>query len=327
MKKLLCAVLCVLLVVSFAACGTEKTAVTLQLGQAEGAAHGEKCFTVATVAIAGDKIVAAYIDDYQYIAADKASGVPNSEGMAANVIEGMVLASKKTNNDYYSENMATKGGATVKIADNFAAIEAYAVGKTVSELEELVAKTPEEAVDAVSGATLTDTQGYLKVIISAAQAAKASKQTADYDGDTAALKLNRVDAAAHGEKCFTVASALTADGTILLSYLDDYQYIAADKVTGVPNSEGMAANVAEGMVLASKRVNNEYYSENMATKGGATVKIADNFDFVMSYVNGKTAAELSTLTAKTPEEVVEAVSGATLADTAGYINAIIAAAK
>ena len=36
---------------------------------------------------------------------------------------------------------------------------------------------------------------------------------------------------------------------------------SADGVTGVPNSDGgFGENIAEGKVLGSKRVNNDYYS-------------------------------------------------------------------
>ena len=47
----------------------------LQIGQVEAAAHGTKCFTTATVVVEGDKILLAYIDDYQYLSAADATGM------------------------------------------------------------------------------------------------------------------------------------------------------------------------------------------------------------------------------------------------------------
>ena len=68
--------------------------------------------------------------------------------------------------------MAAKAGATVSIADNYAAIEAFAVGKTIAELEGIASKEAKSVTDAVSGATLADTKGYLGMIIKAAKAAE-----------------------------------------------------------------------------------------------------------------------------------------------------------
>jgi len=93
----------------------------------------------------------------------------------------------------------------------------------------------------------------------------------------------------------------------------------------VPNSEAMIP--VEGQVLASKRVNAEMYSNNMK-KAGSTVAINANFDAIEAHVTGKTVAELEAeFGAKTAEEAIDAVAGCTLADTLGYVNGIIAAAK
>ena len=65
----------------------------LRIGQVEGAAHGNKCFTVATAVIdTNDTIIAAYIDEYQFMDAEQ-EGVPNSEAFTAagSVAEGQVL--------------------------------------------------------------------------------------------------------------------------------------------------------------------------------------------------------------------------------------------
>ncbi len=299
----------------------------LRIGQVEGAAHGDKCFTVATAVIdENDAIVAAVIDEYQFLDSDQ-TGVPNSDAFIADgsVAEGKVLGSKKVNNEYYSENMA-KAGSTLPIAVNFDQIENFAVGKTSAELKELAGKTPEEVLDAVSGATLADTAGYLSVIADAADAAK-ENPAVSYDGDVTGLALNVVEAAAHGTKCFTIAAALTDGTNVVLSYIDEFQFLDSEQI-GVPNSASFTegGSILDGKVLGSKRVNNEYYSENMK-KAGSTVEIAANFDAIQEFVNGKTIDELKELTGKPAEEVIDGISGATLADTVGYVTAILAAAE
>ena len=243
-----------------------------------------------------------------------------------------MLTSKRENAAYYSEQMAALAGSTVAIDANFDAIQAYAAGKTIDELT--ATADSGNAVDAVSGATLTETAVYLNAIAEAARNAQQNQAVA-YDGDLDQLTLHVGYGAAHGTKCFTLASALTDGERIVLSYLDDLQFMSsADGVTGVPNSDGgFGANVAEGKVLASKRVNSDYYSANMAkagstvanmAKAGSTVAIADNFDAIQNHLNGMTLADAEALAAE--ESPVDAISGATLADTAGYINAVLEAA-
>ena len=147
--------------------------VTLKIGQTNYAAHGTKAFALATAVVDGDKIVDAYLDEFQYMNADSAQGIVNSEGMADNIVEGKVLASKIENNETYSKTMAEKAGSTVMYADNYAAIQNFVKGKTIAELEELVnTKTAEEVTDAVTGATLVDTAGYINAVIAAAKLAQ-----------------------------------------------------------------------------------------------------------------------------------------------------------
>ena len=145
----------------------------VKIGQVLYAAHGEKCFAVITVAVIGDTIVAAHIEEFQYMDASTAVGVPNSDKSFGTAFpEGKVLASKRENNDLYSANMAN-AGSTVALVDNYTIIEDFVVGMTIAELEAVLAgKTAEEMVDAVSGATLVDTLGYLQGILAAAKAAK-----------------------------------------------------------------------------------------------------------------------------------------------------------
>ena len=167
MKKILLVALA-LLVLTMSVAAAED----VKIGQVQYAAHGTKCFTVLTVAMQGDVIADAYIDEYQFMA-EGSIGVPNSDSdFGTSYPEGKVLASKKVNADAYSENMK-KAGSTVHLADNFAAIENYVTGKTVAALEaEIAGKDAAAMVDAVSGCTLVDTLGYVNGLIEAAKAAK-----------------------------------------------------------------------------------------------------------------------------------------------------------
>jgi hypothetical protein len=86
-------------------------------------------------------------------------------------------------------------------------------------------------------------------------------------------------------------------------------------------------------------LNSEAYSANMATKGGATQPLLTSYQAIEAFVTGKTIAELeafatefaSKLEGKEDADkkpiITDAVSGSTLTDTLGYIQALIAAAK
>jgi len=170
MKKFLSLLLvcCMLLPVAALA----ETAHEVKLGQVQWAAHGTKCFAVITVVVEGDVIVAALIDEYQ-VGADMI-GVPNSENGFGGFADGKVLYSKRVNAEAYSANMQ-KAGSTVALDVNYDLIQDFVVGKTISELEAAIAGfggDATKAVDAVSGATLVDTLGYLQGLLAAAKAAK-----------------------------------------------------------------------------------------------------------------------------------------------------------
>lgn len=195
MKKLLGLALALGLVGVFAGCSsdeasgedtskettTESTAAEstgeLKVGRVNNAPHGDKSFATTVVVMDGDKIVAASIDEYQFLAKEGSVGVPNSDGAFGENYKdpNTVLASKLDNAASYSKNMAEKAGSTVSIDENLAAIEAYVVGKTVAELEEELKAneaSPEKMVDVVSGATLADTFGYVSAFVEAAKAVK-----------------------------------------------------------------------------------------------------------------------------------------------------------
>lgn len=304
MKKILQGFLAIMMAFTLVGCGKETH--ELQIGQVLGAAHGTKCFTVTTVVVEDDTIVAVNIDEFQYMATDSTTGVPNSENFTSYVAEGYQLVSKVVNNKTYSANMAN-AGATMEIAAGYKAIEEFCIGKTASDLE---------GVDAVTGATLVDTAGYVAEVAKAAEAAKNSEPVT-FEGSIENGALKVVLGAAHGTKCFTLTAAYAVEGTVVVSYIDEFQYMDATTTVGVPNAENFSSYVNEGYHLVSKRVNNKTYSANMAN-AGATMEIAAGYDAIQAFCNGSAIADL---------EGVDTVSGATLVDTAGYIKEIIKAAQ
>ncbi|MDL2319183.1 hypothetical protein LJC74_08970 [Eubacteriales bacterium OttesenSCG-928-A19] len=164
MKKI--SLLLAILMVAVMALGATAVAET-KLGQAMFPAHGSRAFCIATVAMDGDVITAALIEEFQFLG-EGFEGVPNAENFTNE--DGNVLGSKRLNDEAYSANMAANGGATQNLVTSYNAIEAFVTGKTVAELEELIdGKTAEEVVDAVSSSTLTDTLGYIETIILAAK--------------------------------------------------------------------------------------------------------------------------------------------------------------
>ena len=181
MKKVFSLILSLLLLLSVSVSFAEGE---ILLGQVDYAAHGDRSFAVITVALQDDVIVAAKIDEFQFMGDRedlKAVGVPNSDAaFGQSYPEGQVLGSKRANSDLYSLNMQ-RAGSTVQIAANFNAIEDFVKGKTVTELEAIVNGYTEETkadfIDAVSGATTADSWGYARGILAAAKAAKASTGT------------------------------------------------------------------------------------------------------------------------------------------------------
>ncbi len=152
--------------------GITGSGASVKIGQALYAAHGTNAFCLATVAMNGNIITDALLDEFQYVdPATFKSPVPNSD--AFKNADGYVLASKRANNDAYSALMSEKGKATQSLLTSYQAIEAFVTGKTIADLETLVAgKTAPEMVDAVSGSTLQDTLGYLQALIAAGKAAQ-----------------------------------------------------------------------------------------------------------------------------------------------------------
>ncbi|MBQ3485621.1 MAG: hypothetical protein IJA77_09035 [Clostridia bacterium] len=170
MKKILSLLLVLFMLLP--AFALAETAPVIKIGQSLGTPNDARAFAVITVVLQDDVIIAAYIDEFQFQNAADYVGVPGSDAdLGKNFVEGKVLASKRVNNEPYSALMTAYAGSTVSIADNYDAIQAFVVGKTVADLEALLT-SGENVVDAIAGATLVAAPGYLQGIIDAAKAAK-----------------------------------------------------------------------------------------------------------------------------------------------------------
>lgn len=283
-------------------------AVTLHRGY--GAAHGDRGFTQVVVAVAEDgTIVAADVDEYQFLAADMQgiTAVPNADGpFGEGFAEGFVLASKADNNDAYSAVMKEKAQASQSWLESMNAITERCAGKKIDEVK---------ATDAVSGATLVDAPNYTKLILEVAADDAIVAKGVLGEGEA---KLVRVNGAAHGDKAFTDAVVLVQDGTAVAASIDEFQFMDAstDGIKPVPSSDGeFGNNVAEGKVLMSKSQNSDVYSEHMKEKAQATTEWIDSIDAIEDYIAGKKADELKKVRP-------DAISGATLVDTAGYVSVV-----
>lgn len=300
----------------------------LSIGEAYTAPKSSKGFIQTVAVVQDDTVVAAYIDEFQFMPTDTEGivGVPNSNAdFGAGYAEGQVLTSKRENNRVYSDQMMQYAQSTHDIADGFDTIQKFVAGKTLAELETLAGK--EDAVDAVSGATLKNTGYYIQAIVDAAKAAQMNP-VVSYDGELDKLNLKVILGAAHGTKCFSTAAVLTDGENIIDSYLDEFQFVDADAqgITPIPYTDDEFKNgLAAGKTLISKRVNDAFYSALMAEKAKATHHIAEGYQLIENAVNGHSIADAEVLAGK--DNAADAVSGSTLADTTNYIALIVSAAK
>ena len=188
-------------------------------------------------------------------------------------------------------------------------------GKKASELT----KT---SLEAVTGATLVDAPNYLKLVSEVAGSDDITT-TGAYAGDGSDLKMGRATAAAHGDKAFAEAVSLVQGDVLVASSIDEFQFADASSagLVPVPNSDAaFAEGYAEGKALMSKSVNSDMYSASMKEKAQSTTPWIESMSAIESFVAGQKIADVK---AKGPD----AVSGATLVDTAGYVDTAVAAAK
>ena len=139
------------------------------------------------------------------------------------------------------------------------------------------------------------------------------------------IRVGRARYAAHGTKSFADVVVVFDGDKILAVSLDEYQIGSAETFKGVPNSDSdFGKDIAEGNVLYSKLENDEAYSKNMKDKGNATKKLSESYEAIVKWAEGKTKADLVDAL---KEEEFNAISGSTLVDTKGYVEAILEAVK
>ncbi|MFL0248582.1 peptidoglycan-binding domain-containing protein [Candidatus Clostridium stratigraminis] len=326
--------------------GSPVSQTSIKIGKVDYNAHGSGV-VVAAVAMAGDKIAAVSVDEYQFMPlASITAPLPNTAKLGANYKDPAttVLASKLTNTAYYSANMKTSGGATLTWDQNMAGVQAFAKGKTIAELDAAIKANKnadgtdkDPKVDAVTSATFTSTNGYLSAILEAAKNASAASVSSTVDtSQLSNLKIGRVDYNAHGSGVVNAAAA-TLNNKIVATIVDEYQFMPLASITAaLPNTAKLGANYKDPAttVLASKLTNTAYYSANMKTSGGATQTWDKNMAGVQEFATGKTITELDSAikanknadgTDKDPK--VDAVTSATFTSTNGYLSAILEAAK
>lgn len=317
--------------------GTEiPEAGTLVMRQMYTAPHGTKSFAAVNVLMNGETIVAAHMDEFQYLDPADFKGVPNADaGFGEAFPEGTVLGSKTENDAAYSALMKDKAGATQTWQASMDAITDFVKGKTIAEIETAIGELDKQGedgnpTDVVSGATFADTKGYLQAIVDTANngmvAIGAKTEATDF---TQAQSLG----APHGDKSFAITTVAMDGDKVAAVFVDEFQYVDATAFGGVPNSDAdFGQGVAEGQVLASKVANNDAYSALMKEKGGSTQEYAVNMKAVEDFTIGKTIAEIEAAIGELDKQgedgnPTDVVSGATFADTKGYLQVIADTAK
>ena len=330
MKKFLLVTLLVVLSLSFVGC--EETPATpsgdatdAKIGAAYFNAHSGAFASAVAVVDGNGKILNAYLDDVFYRNLNQGYvGLPGTDSTRITnylVNPANTLTSKKNqvNSDLYGANMA-KAGSTVLPADNLKKIEEFAKGKTIAELEAVVAKdaaVAKEEIQAATGATFTDNQNYLNTILLAAKNAQASEKTFKA-GSNVALKQAYYDA--HGSPA--IATAAVEGDKIVAAYIDEIYFFANDgkNVVFEVDAEKSLPVFVEGNVVSSKKTNGDVYGATLP--GG---KYVDQIAAIEAFVAGKTVAQLEEAITKLSADgavVADVVSGATIRDTKGYIKAV-----
>ena len=286
--------------------------------------EASRSFTNVVVATSGDKIVDAFIDEYQYFdEAEEYQAVPNTDQkFGEGAKEGRVLASKIDNKDKYSEAMKEAGGEAT-LMDNYNAVTDFVKGKTIAELEDFLNENDDEAIiDALSGATFKATPNLLKYVVEAAKDDTFVIEGHAENPDD--IELRYALGAPHGDRSFANAVVAVEGDKIVAASLDEFQYIEEGVTKQGEGSEFVEDFADSKTVLASKLENDELYSDLMAEKADATKSIAENFEAIENFVVGKTIDEIKeTIAGATEGEATDAVSEATLVDTANYLQLII----
>lgn len=307
---------------------------TLVMRQLYAAPHGKQSFAAVNVTLNGDTIVGARIDEFQYVPKSPDwKGVPNADSdFGKGSPKGQMLIAKFQNSKPYSALMKKEAKATHTWQENQDAIENFVKGKTIAQVKTAISDvaSAKKVSDVVSGATFVDTKGYLQAIYDAATKGMVSTGIQTTNND---VTEGQTLAAPHGKQSFAIVTVAMQGGKVANSFVDEFQYTPSNSFGGVPNSNSdFGKTTKAGTVLASKRANSDAYSAIMKKEAKATHTWEENSTAINEFAKGKTIAQLEAATkqldGKTKKsDITDVVSGATFADTDGYLKAIIAAAK
>ena len=158
---------------------------------------------------------------------------------------------------------------------------------------------------------------------------KAEDLKANFEGK---LVLRRSLEAPHGEGSFARVAVVTDGEKIVDASIDEFQYFdEGSDFVALPNQDSdteFKKGAKEGKILGSKVVNSEAYSKLMTEKAKSTVSISDNYKAIQDFAKGKTIAELKEVVEGAEDgKAIDSVTGATLVDTKGYLQAIINTAE
>lgn len=289
---------------------------------------GANSFPRIVVATSGDKIVGVSIDEYQYENSDsELNGVSNSDkGFGEGAAEGKKLISKMDNEKAYSATMK-KAGSETSLIENYEGIANFVKGKTIEEVEAFLKdKSDDEIVEAVSGATFKSTPALINYIVTTARDNQFI--SVGHAENPENLTFKAIIGAPHGEKSFADCVVAMENDKIVAASFDEYQYL--EDGIGLSNADDeFAKSYADSKnVLGSKLENSEKYSALMAEKAKSKVSIKDNFEAIEKFVSGKTIDEIKeAIGSKKEDGTIDSVTGATLKDTANYLQLIVDAAS
>lgn len=312
--------------------GSEESVKDLSIKALYTAPHGTKSFATTFVVMDGDVVHDVIIDEFQFMEGDDWTGVPNADAtFGGKYAEGFTLVSKRENSDGYSAMMTDIAGSTTSYNDNMDAIQDFAKGKTVAELEEAIAALEalgedEEIADVVSGATFVDTNGYLQSVV---DTINDGIEFAGAEGSLANAELAYSLQAPHGDQAFALVAVLHDGDTVLAAAVDELQFVDPADFEGVPNSDdGFGETYGEGVVLASKMFNDEAYSAMMTNFAQATETYGGNMSAIVEFAAGQTVDDIQATIDELndlgeEDSVSDVVSGATFVDTAGYLQAVV----
>lgn len=135
--------------------------------------------------------------------------------------------------------------------------------------------------------------------------------------------------APHGTRSFALTFVGMEDDTITHAFIEEFQFMDGDDWDGVPNSDGaFAEGFSEESTLISKVENDEGYSAMMEENADATMTLGEGYQAISDFAVGKTVAEIEEAIEELnnlgeDQSVSDVVSGATLVDAGGYLQAIV----